>query len=91
MTQINIDSEKTLRARKESQVKKKAEFEILSRSKLIKINSRMEQVPLSAQGAFKSAHLGYRTFAQSINAKCMDCCVYDRSEIAGCRSVWCPL
>ena len=28
---------------------------------------------------------------QAIKAKCLDCCGYDRAEVAGCTVVLCPL
>jgi hypothetical protein len=28
---------------------------------------------------------------QAIKAKCLDCCCYDRAEVAGCTVVLCPL
>lgn len=48
-------------------------------------------VPASARRLITRAFNGCASPRQAIKAKCLDCCCYDRSEVADCRVVLCPL
>jgi hypothetical protein len=48
-------------------------------------------VPPSARRSVARAFAGSASPRQAIKAKCLDCCGYDRAEVAGCTVIVCPL
>jgi len=48
-------------------------------------------VPSRARGIIERAFAGTATPRGAIKAKCLDCCGFNRAEVAGCTVVRCPL
>jgi hypothetical protein len=48
-------------------------------------------VPPSARRLMLRTFAGKASPRQAIKAKCLDCCGYDRAEVANCTVVLCPL
>jgi hypothetical protein len=57
--------------------------------------SRLERyldgVPTSAKGIVTRAHRKTGGRQNAIKAKCLDCCNWDRDEVANCTVLVCPL
>lgn len=51
----------------------------------------LASVAQSARRLMTGAFAGTVSPRQAIKAKCLDCCGYDRAEVAGCAVVLCPL
>jgi len=51
---------------------------------------RKLDVPKLYQGVFKRAETG-KSLRAAVNAKCLDCCGFQRKEITLCTAVTCPL
>jgi hypothetical protein len=47
-------------------------------------------VPVSSRGILRRAFVG-KSRAGAVKAKCLDCCHFDREEIANCLVILCPL
>lgn len=50
----------------------------------------MDYIPLSQQGIFKKAYEG-KSKKAIINAKCLDCCCFQREEVKNCTVASCPI
>lgn len=48
-------------------------------------------VPTSARGIVERAFAGTASPRAAIKAKCLDCCCYDRAEVAECTVTRCPI
>ena len=57
--------------------------------------SRLERylgaIPVSAQGIVRRATMKTGGRMNAIKAKCLDCCNFDRQEVAECTVTTCPL
>lgn len=49
-----------------------------------------DEIPVSQQGIFQRAYEG-KSKKAIINAKCLDCCCFNREEVANCTVISCPL
>ena len=48
-------------------------------------------VPMSARGIVQRAFARTASPRAAIKAKCLDCCCFDRDEVANCNVILCPL
>lgn len=49
------------------------------------------RAPVKHQVALRKSFAGGLSPRQAIRVKCLDCCGYERAEVAECRVVTCPL
>ncbi len=55
------------------------------------VRKYLETVPMSAKLLLERALTKECSPRTAIKAKCMDCCHFDRQEVASCTVVVCPL
>ena len=55
-----------------------------------RIMERLAQIPKAYRGIYNKALQG-KSLRAAINAQCLDCCAYQRKEVALCTSLSCPL
>jgi hypothetical protein len=53
--------------------------------------AHVQRAPVSLQGGLRRALAGEGSPRQIIKAKCLDCCNWERVEVANCTVVTCPL
>ena len=51
----------------------------------------LNAAPTSCRGIVAKAFEGAASPRAAIKAKCLDCCHFDRAEVAGCTVILCPL
>ena len=55
-----------------------------------KINERLRQMPVSCRATYRRAVSG-KSLRSAINSQCLECCGWDRREVAACTDTGCPL
>lgn len=64
--------------------------EIGSTQLQIERRSWIKKIPATMQAAYRKAMAG-KSLRAAVNAKCQDCCCWQRAEIVDCRVYCCPL
>lgn len=54
-------------------------------------SERLSHIPAAYAGLFERIYRGSKSKAERIKAKCLDCCGYQRLEVANCTATVCPL
>ena len=54
-------------------------------------NKYCKQINKQDQGVVKAALKGSASLKRAIGAKCLDCCAWQKNEVAKCTAVLCPL